>query len=130
MGFQAPESYWESFQQYIKEQLRKLTTLASASNVSIPANGGTVTLPSDEGIDVSMYKEKAIEALADHEMHLVVQISEDRVTWNDCLPFTVLKNKVRMEPIDGSVRYVRVVAINPDYFSDHKITVRFRGRGL
>jgi len=105
-----------------------LVTISEAKNVTVNYSGGTVVLPSTDGIDVSAYREVFVEVVSDWEVHVVVQSSEDRSSWIDALSFTVLKGKPRVERIGGA-RYVRAVVYNPDCKFNHSVTLRFKVRG-
>jgi len=113
----------------LREQLQKLSILSESKNVTVSA-GTSVNLPDDKGVDISGHKFKTSSIKGDYAMSVVIQVSDDRTTWDDYYSFTLTANQLSNHSWEEDHFYARLRVTNPDTVGHTINYARIKGRKL
>ena len=111
------------------QQTETLKLLAEIINDTLAA-GATKYYPSDSGVRIERYKLKTITMKADFALSYAVQVSDDRITWDDYATGALTANTLKPLSFEEDFYLVRVAITNTDTVPHTVNYVRIKGRVL
>jgi hypothetical protein len=114
------------------QELRELRILADVTDATIPA-GGSVNLPTDEGVDIQEFKFKTISLWSDWTgLKYYIEVSDDLTfvdypsLYDGSLTASILENPT----FEADFKYLRMKVENPDTLNHTIKVLRIKGRRL